>query len=76
MSSDVIRLSRAQAKIVELVRSGNNIFFTGPAGSGKSCVLRSIRSSYEVDGLYFVAPTGSAAANIGGSTIHSFAGMS
>ena len=56
------------------VNSGKNVFITGKAGTGKSTLLKVIRDS--LDSNYVVlAPTGVAAVNIGGQTIHSFFGF-
>lgn len=45
------------------------VFITGKAGSGKSVVLRRFRDE---DRAIVLAPTGLAAVNVGGQTIHSF----
>jgi ATP-dependent DNA helicase PIF1 len=74
---------------VESVLSGYSTFFTGPAGSGKSHILSTIlRANNEGIGIttpttgrtkkkkiVVTATTGVAACNIGGITIHSFAGI-
>jgi hypothetical protein len=51
-----------------------HLFVTGKAGTGKSTLLRAIRGSAE-DGMIVVAPTGLAAVQVGGQTIHSFFGL-
>lgn len=51
-----------------------NVFVTGRAGTGKSTLLRYFRDTTEKD-LVVLAPTGVAAVNIGGQTIHSFFGF-
>ncbi len=57
---------------VDLVnQSGRNIFLTGKAGTGKTTFLRYIRN-HTLKQTAVVAPTGVAAINAGGSTIHSF----
>lgn len=48
------------------------IFVNGKAGSGKSTLIRYIRSSFKEKNIVVVAPTGVAALNVSGSTIHSF----
>ena len=54
------------------VREGDgNLFVTGRAGTGKSTLLRALRNGIEHE-LAVVAPTGLAAVNVGGQTIHSF----
>ena len=51
--------------------STKNIFLTGRAGTGKSTLLQYFRSSTRKN-VAVVAPTGVAAVNIKGQTIHSF----
>lgn len=51
--------------------SNRNIFLTGKAGTGKTTFLRHIRKN-SIKQTAVVAPTGVAAINAGGSTIHSF----
>lgn len=62
--------------------SGKNIFFTGSAGTGKSVVLREIIRLLRQDdwkenetAVAVTASTGIAAVNIGGTTVHSWAGI-
>jgi hypothetical protein len=56
----------------ELVNhSSRNIFLTGKAGTGKTTFLKYIRS-HSIKKIAVVAPTGVAAINAGGVTIHSF----
>ena len=58
------------------------MFFTGNAGTGKSHLLRAIVAELQRGGggadasaVFVTASTGIAAANVGGTTIHSFAGV-
>lgn len=51
--------------------AGNVIFVTGAAGTGKSTLIDIIRKEVNKE-LVVVAPTGVAAINSGGQTIHSF----
>lgn len=77
-------LNDEQCRVVESVLSGHSTFFTGPAGSGKSHVLSTLLMANEQgvggrDGrprkIVVTATTGVAACNVGGITIHSFAGI-
>ncbi len=52
-------------------QTGQNIFLTGKAGTGKTTLLKYIRQNCFKQ-MAVVAPTGVAAINAGGSTIHSF----
>ena len=54
-----------------LNNTGMNLFLTGKAGTGKTTFLRSLRTSLHKR-FVVVAPTGVAAINAGGVTIHSF----
>jgi len=56
----------------DFVRYTNrNIFLTGKAGTGKTTFLRDLKKS-SPKRMVVVAPTGVAAINAGGVTIHSF----
>ena len=68
-------LSPSQSAAIESFDSGNNVFITGGAGSGKSYLLQYLRRNYGHRGLEIAASTGIAAVNVGGSTIHSWAGI-
>ena len=75
-------LSDEQKHVLELVvEKKKSVFFTGSAGTGKSVLLREIikviRDKYkrEPDRVAVSASTGLAACNIGGVTLHSFAGI-
>ncbi|MGQ8335682.1 helix-turn-helix domain-containing protein [Sunxiuqinia sp. A32] len=61
---------------LEFVRSTNqNLFLTGKAGTGKTTFLRNLKHE-SPKRMVVVAPTGVAAINAGGVTIHSFFQMS
>ena len=51
-----------------------HLFVTGRAGTGKSTLLRALQGALDAE-LVVVAPTGLAAVNVGGQTIHSFFGL-
>ena len=51
--------------------TGMNVFLTGKAGTGKTTFLRQLRE-HSPKRMIVVAPTGVAAINAGGVTIHSF----
>ncbi|KAI0085673.1 P-loop containing nucleoside triphosphate hydrolase protein [Irpex rosettiformis] len=72
-----IKLSPEQEHVLKLVKSGTSVFFTGSAGTGKSVLLREIiQWCKDVDRKFAVtASTGIAAVNIGGCTLHSWAGI-
>ena len=75
-------LSEEQRSVLNLVaEQQKSVFFTGSAGTGKSVLLREIikvlRDKYrrEPDRVAVTASTGLAACNVGGVTLHSFAGI-
>jgi len=72
-----IKLNEGQLLAIKSVKLGNNVFITGDPGTGKSFILKYlVENVLPKDGTTFVvAPTGIAALNAGGSTIHSFAGI-
>lgn len=57
------------AKIIE--KTGCSLFLTGKAGTGKTTFLRNLRASSRKR-MVVTAPTGIAAINAGGMTLHSF----
>lgn len=72
-----VTLSPDQALAVNtILTSGGQrvVFVTGKAGTGKSTVLRQVVQSGLMN-LVVLAPTGLAALNVGGQTIHSFFGF-
>src|SRR5713101_869859 len=52
-------------------RQGQSVFLTGKAGTGKSTFLHYLREK-TAKAMVVLAPTGVAALNVGGQTIHSF----
>jgi len=70
ISTEKMRLTDDQQVALEAMMSGGNVFLTGEAGTGKSTVLREFIRRCERDCIV-LAPTGIAALNAGGTTIHS-----
>jgi len=75
-------LSDEQKSVLNIVaEQKKSVFFTGSAGTGKSVLLREtikvLRDRYkrEPDRVAVTASTGLAACNVGGVTLHSFAGI-
>ena len=60
--------------ILELVKTGCNLFITGGAGTGKSYTLNKLKEIYK-DELHITSTTGISAINVNGQTIHSWAGI-
>jgi len=77
-SRDLESLNETQRSVYDLVMKGKSVFFTGSAGTGKSYLLRVIAKSLRKkfpEGLFVTASTGVAAIQVGGQTVHSFAGI-
>lgn len=78
-----IELTAEQRRVFDMIiKERKNVFFTGAAGTGKSVLLRKVirelktmRKKWKHDGIAVTASTGLAACNIGGCTLHSFAGV-
>uniref|UniRef100_A0A6J0SYQ3 ATP-dependent DNA helicase PIF1 n=1 Tax=Pogona vitticeps TaxID=103695 RepID=A0A6J0SYQ3_9SAUR len=68
-------LSQEQLMVLSAVMSGKNVFFTGSAGTGKSFLLKKIVASLPPNSTWATASTGVAACQIGGTTLHAFAGI-
>ena len=71
-------LSSEQEQVLDFVKNRKNVFFTGGAGTGKSLVLRRIKlwlqHTLPSEEFAIAAPTGIAAINVGGCTLHSLVG--
>ncbi|QYC52585.1 Ti-type conjugative transfer relaxase [Salmonella phage SSBI34] len=59
---------------MEAIMAGENVFITGPGGSGKSMMISSLREFFG-ESFLFVAPTGIAALNIAGMSCHKAFGL-
>ena len=67
-----------QKKALELLKEGENVFLSGEAGTGKSYVIDQFKEYLDKKGIKYVvgAPTGLAAINVGGTTLHRMFGLS
>lgn len=69
---NTVKLSDEQAQVFNLLETTNdNYFVTGKAGTGKSVLLKYFEEN-SGKRVVLLSPTGVAALNIGGQTIHSF----
>lgn len=70
---DKITLTKSQRKVFNAFKKGQNIFMTGKGGTGKSFITKYIidYAKSKKKQVIVCAPTGIAALNIGGATVHS-----
>eukprot|EP00249_Psilotum_nudum_P022354 c28482_g1_i3 orf=369-2429(-) len=77
--SGPISLSMQQMKVLKAIAQLKSVFITGSAGTGKSYLLefavRILQRNYGADSVFVTASTGLAACALGGTTLHSFAGI-
>lgn len=73
IKDDTYELTQDQQNALEVVSTGKNTFISGGAGVGKSTLIKDIQMRFLLQGkkILLMAPTGIAAYNIGGKTIHS-----
>jgi ATP-dependent DNA helicase PIF1 len=76
---DEIEVSESQMRALRAIASRKSVFYTGAAGTGKSFITgvlkKILREKGMMDKLAITAPTGVAACNVGGMTIHSWSGI-
>lgn len=73
------KLNKDQLNAYNIItKTKNNIFVTGPAGTGKSYLLKCIINNYNKNNIKYVvtAPTGIASINVNGKTLTSLFGIS
>ena len=72
---NTIEINPAFARALERIASGGrNLFITGKAGTGKSTLLEYYRAN-AAERPVILAPTGVAALQVGGETVHRFFGF-
>ncbi|KAI4692303.1 uncharacterized protein J4E84_003272 [Alternaria hordeiaustralica] len=76
VSGPGVQLSDEQKRVVKMIVDGENVFFTGSAGCGKSTVLKYFVPLLKAQGkvVQTIAPTNLAALAVGGRTLQSYAG--
>ena len=68
-----MEFTSCQRRAIRCFRQGNNMLLTGPAGTGKSTLIREFKRLKP--NIYITATTGTAAFSIGGQTLHSWSGI-
>ena len=66
----MIKLTPSQERAIKLLDAGYNVFLTGKAGTGKSFLVDYFVAKHSEKNIVKCAPTGVAALNIEGATIH------
>ncbi|GAB1725810.1 hypothetical protein NU195Hw_g2536t1 [Hortaea werneckii] len=76
--SPAIELDAQQQEAYDDAVAGRNLFITGPAGCGKSTIIRKVIFALQDRGkrVRICAPTGKAAEQINGTTYHSYLQLS
>lgn len=74
-AKDAVALSTQQQAVMDAVKLGKNVLVTGSAGTGKSTLLKAMIATYGAGEFPVTASTGIAAVNVGGTTVHSWAGI-
>lgn len=65
-----MKLTKSQKEAMDLLLKGQNVFLTGEAGTGKSFLLNQFVTKVKDKNVLLTAPTGIAALNINGATLH------
>eukprot|EP00112_Aurelia_sp_Birch-Aquarium-sp1_P026555 Seg949.6 transcript_id=Seg949.6/GoldUCD/mRNA.D3Y31 product="ATP-dependent DNA helicase RRM3" protein_id=Seg949.6/GoldUCD/D3Y31 len=68
-------LTDEQERVVQFVLEGSNVFCTGSAGTGKTRLIELLREKLGVEPIAVTATAGIAAIQIGGQTVHAWAGI-
>lgn len=76
MSEVESKIDKEQARALKLMGEGENIFLTGPSGTGKSLLIKMFRDIYgSRRRIGVTSTTGISAVLLGGSTVHSYLGI-
>jgi ATP-dependent DNA helicase PIF1 len=74
--SDVTRLNDKQNEAYSRMAKGESIFLTGPAGTGKTSVIKIFTRNYsEQKTIAVTSSTGTSALLMNGTTLHSYTGI-
>jgi ATP-dependent DNA helicase PIF1 len=66
LGQEIVQVDEQQSYAIDRIKSGAQIFIDGAAGRGKSVISREVKDYHTIVG----APTGAAALNEGGYTLH------
>jgi ATP-dependent DNA helicase PIF1 len=70
-------MNERERQVINLLQKNRFVLVSGEAGTGKSFLLKSLNQALQkiYDKVVLCAPTGVAAINVGGTTLHSWFGM-
>ncbi len=75
MLENSVELTPCQEKALKQLKSGENTFLSGGAGTGKSFLIKHFHKTLDPKAFPILASTGAASVLVGGRTFHSFFGL-
>ena len=76
LNTDDVKLTPTQNEAYSYMAQGKSIFLTGPAGTGKSTLIKLFRKVYgSQKNIAITSTTGISAILLGGTTLHSYLGI-
>lgn len=67
--------TQEQLEVIQAIKNKQNVFITGPGGTGKSAIIKYLANKFETRIIGITAMTGTAAVLINGQTLHSYLGI-
>jgi len=74
--NNIKKLNKKQQEAYDYLSSGKSVFLTGPAGVGKTLIIKRFRRDFEsMRNIAITSTTGTSALLLNGSTLHSYLGI-